>query len=93
MATVTKAASGRLEELLGPDARDLLEHRCQTVPKDQLHIPGGDFVDRVWKDSDRPTRVLRSIESMLDHGRLAGTGYFYLRLYDSAAVPSVLLTV
>src|SRR2546430_2432785 len=75
MATVTKGSIEKIEEVLGGDARDLLEHKCQTVPKEQLHLPGGDFVDRVWKDSDRPTRVLRSIESLLDHGRLAGTGY------------------
>src|SRR5439155_269404 len=75
MATVTKGSIEKIEEVLGGDARDLLEHKCQTMPKEQLHLPGGDFVDRVWKDSDRPTRVLRSIESLLDHGRLAGTGY------------------
>src|SRR5256886_9752305 len=75
MATVTKGSLEKIEEVLGSDARDLLEHQCQTVPKEQLHLPGGDFVERVWKDSDRPTRVLRSIESLLDHGRLAGTGY------------------
>src|SRR3979490_537088 len=75
MATVTKGSLGKLEEVLGEDARDLLEHRCKTVPAEQLHLPGPDFVDRVWKDSDRPTRVLRSLQSLQDHGRLAGTGY------------------
>ena len=75
MATVTKGSLGKLEDVLGEDARDLLEHKCKTVPKEQLHLPGPDFVDRVWKDSDRPTRVLRSLQSLLDHGRLAGTGY------------------
>src|SRR5690242_19759772 len=82
MATVTRGSLEKLEEVLGADARDLLEHKCQTVAKDQLHVPGGDFVDRVWKDSDRPTRVLRSIESMLDHGRLAGTGYLSILPVD-----------
>src|SRR5436190_19190631 len=75
MATVTRGSLEKIEEVLGDDAHDLLEHKCQTVPKEQLHLPGADFVDRVWKDSDRPTRVLRSIESLLDHGRLGGTGY------------------
>src|SRR5207245_8900317 len=75
MATVTKGSVEKIEEVLGGDARDLLEHKCQTVPKEQLHLPGPDFVERIWKDSDRPTRVLRSFESLLDHGRLAGTGY------------------
>src|SRR5947199_3629803 len=82
MATVTRGSIGKIEEVLGDDARDLLEHKCQTVPKEQLHLPGGDFVDRVWKDSDRPTRVLRSIESLLDHGRLAGTGYLSILPVD-----------
>jgi class I fructose-bisphosphate aldolase len=45
------------------------------VPKAQLHLPGPDFVDRIWKDSDRPTRVLRSLQSLFEHGRLSGTGY------------------
>src|SRR5213592_493785 len=82
MATVTRGSLEKIEEALGGDARDLLEHKCQTVPKEQLHLPGGDFVDRVWKDSDRPTRVLRSIESLLDHGRLAGTGYLSILPVD-----------
>src|SRR5437660_12528964 len=82
MATVTKGSIEKIEEVLGGDARDLLEHKCQTVPKEQLHLPGGDFVDRVWKDSDRPTRVLRSIESLLDHGRLAGSGYLSILPVD-----------
>ncbi|TAN31504.1 class I fructose-bisphosphate aldolase [bacterium] len=75
MATVTRGSSGKLEELLGGDAQKLLEHQCRTVPKEQLHLPGPDFVDRVWKDSDRPVRVLSSLQSIFDHGRLAGTGY------------------
>src|SRR5205809_3829803 len=82
MATVTRGSLEKIEEVLGDDARDLLEHKCQTVPKEQLHLPGGDFVDRVWKDSDRPTRVLRSIESLLDHGRLGGTGYLSILPVD-----------
>ena len=82
MATVTRGSLEKLEEILGADARDLLEHKSVIVPKEQLHLPGDDFVDRVWKDSDRPTRVLRSIESLLDHGRLAGTGYLSILPVD-----------
>ena len=81
MATVTKGTT-RIEDVLGAEAADLLEHKCQTVTKDQLHLPGPDFVDRVWKDSDRPTRVLRSIESLIGHGRLAGTGYMSILPVD-----------
>ncbi|HEX6488918.1 MAG TPA: class I fructose-bisphosphate aldolase [Candidatus Dormibacteraeota bacterium] len=72
MATATKT---NLEEILGADAQDLLTHRCDTFPAEKLHRPGPDSVDRIWIGSDRPTRVLRSLQSILDHGRLAGTGY------------------
>jgi class I fructose-bisphosphate aldolase len=82
MATVTKGSLGRLEEILGADAADLLGHKCQTVPASQLHLPGPDFIDRVWKDSDRPTRVLRSLQSMFEHGRLGGTGYLSILPVD-----------
>jgi class I fructose-bisphosphate aldolase len=82
MATVTRGSIEKIEEVLGDAARDLLEHKSQTVPKEQLHLPGPDFIDRVWKDSDRPTRVLRSLESLLDHGRLAGTGYLSILPVD-----------
>src|SRR5438045_688036 len=82
MATVTRGSLEKIEDVLGGDARDLLEHKCQTVPKEQLHLPGPDFVERIWKDSDRPTRVLRSFESLLDHGRLAGTGYMSILPVD-----------
>src|SRR3982075_1130455 len=82
MATVTKGSLGKLEEILGADAGDLLEYKSGTVAKSQLHLPGPDFVDRIWKDSDRPTRVLRSLQSMFDHGRLAGTGYLSILPVD-----------
>jgi class I fructose-bisphosphate aldolase len=82
MATVTKGSLEKIEEVLGADARSLLEHKSQTVPKEQLHLPGPDFVDRIWKDSDRPTRVLRSLQSLMEHGRLAGTGYLSILPVD-----------
>ena len=82
MATATRGSFGKLEEILGEDARGLLDHKCQTVPKSQLHLPGPDFVDSVWKDSDRPTRVLRSMQSLFDHGRLSGTGYLSILPVD-----------
>jgi len=66
---------GRLEELLGDDAPSLLEHRCDTFPASSLHLPGPDFVDRVWLDSDRSTNVLRNLEWLFHSGRLSGTGY------------------
>jgi len=82
MATVTRGSTGKLEEILGEDASNLLAHKSQTVPKAQLHLPGPDFVERVWKDSDRPTRVLRSIQSLFEHGRLSGTGYLSILPVD-----------
>ncbi len=78
MATeMTRSAAiiDRLEQLLGPETRELLDHKARTIPKDQLHLPGPGFIDRVVSYSDRSTAVLRSLESLLDHGRLAGTGY------------------
>jgi class I fructose-bisphosphate aldolase len=64
-----------IADVLGPDARALLEHRCEGISREALHLPGPDFVDRVMADSDRPVPVLRSLQQILDHGRLAGTGY------------------
>lgn len=61
--------------ILGPDADHLLGHKCATIPAGDLHLPGGDFVDRVLADSDRSPQVLRNLQSLFDHGRLAGTGY------------------
>jgi len=82
MATATRGSFGKLEDILGEDAKGLLEHKCETVLKAQLHLPGPDFVDRIWKDSDRPTRVLRSLQSLFEHGRLSGTGYLSILPVD-----------
>src|SRR5438445_13672114 len=82
MATATRGSSAKLEDILGADAAGLLDYKSQTVPKSQLHLPGPDFVDRVWKDSDRSTRVLRSLQSLFSHGRLAGTGYLSILPVD-----------
>ena len=60
-------------ELLGDKASYLLEHECKTVSKDLLHLPGPDFVDRVWAASDRNNRVLGSLQRLFGTGRLAGT--------------------
>ncbi len=72
--TSNALALERLESLLGSDA-GLLGHSCATVPKEQLHLPGPDFVDRVFAISDRSPRVLGSLQSLLSSGRLGGTGY------------------
>jgi fructose-bisphosphate aldolase, class I len=78
MATEVKPAEttlDRIEELLGADAGKLLEHRSETIPKENLSLPGPDFVDRVIANSDRSPAVLRSMQSLFGNGRLAGTGY------------------
>lgn len=64
----------KISELLGNDA-SLLEHRCQTVDKGQLHLPGPDFVDRVFIPTDRSPNVLRNMQLILNSGRLGGSGY------------------
>src|SRR5712692_7996723 len=64
-----------IEETLGDDAASLLQHQCKTIPKDSLHLPGPDYVERVYGASDRPARVLTSLQALINHGRLAGTGY------------------
>ena len=82
MATVTANSVSKLESLLGDEGRSLLEHECKTVSKDLLHLPGPDFVDRVWTGSDRSPRVLRSLQTLYGHGRLAGTGYMSILPVD-----------
>ena len=66
-------ASG-IANLLGEDAA-LLEHRCETIPASSLHLPGPDFIERCAAPSDRPARVLTSLQALFGHGRLGGTGY------------------
>src|SRR6266516_3272601 len=67
--------STKIEKLLGDSAKLLLEHKCKTVPKEKLHLPGADFVDRVYALTDRNSQVLRSLQGMFATGRLGGTGY------------------
>lgn len=71
-----------IEALLGVESEDLLSHVCQTVPKEQLHLPGPDFVDRIFIPSDRPTPVIRSLQQLFDHGRLGRTGYLSILPVD-----------
>lgn len=59
----------RIVELLGNEADSLLKHQCRTVPKEKLHPPGPDFVDRAHRVSDRNIRVLRNLQRLFDHGR------------------------
>jgi len=73
--TGTNLNIDKIAELLGGQADSLLNHVSNTISKDQLHLPGPDFVNEVWTNSDRNPQVLRSLQQMFDHGRLGGTGY------------------
>ncbi|MFA6234831.1 MAG: class I fructose-bisphosphate aldolase [Bacteroidota bacterium] len=72
----------KLQEMLGDEADSLLNHVSTGIPKETLHLPGPDFVDRVWKDSDRNPRVLGSMQRIYNTGRLAGTGYMSILPVD-----------
>lgn len=72
----------KIVEILGAEAKDLLEHKCQTIPKQMLHLPGPDFVERILEVSDRPIAVLRNLQMVFNHGRLGGTGYLSILPVD-----------
>lgn len=69
------AATSKTAEMLGSDASALLSYTCKGFPRSTLHLPGPDFVDRVMRDSDRPISVLRNFQTIMNTGRLSGTGY------------------
>jgi class I fructose-bisphosphate aldolase len=71
-----------IEKALGADAKSLLEHKCEKVPSSLLHLPSADFVDRFMAPSDRNPRVMRSMQTLFDSGRLAGTGYLSILPVD-----------
>ena len=73
---------GKIQELLGAEADTLLNHVSKTIPKENIQVPGGDFVDRVWADSDRNPNVLRSLQTLNDNGRLSRTGYLSILPVD-----------
>ncbi len=74
--------STNIQALLGNEADALLTHTCTGIPKEMLSLPGPDFVDRVWKDSDRNPRVLVNMQRIYNTGRLAGTGYMSILPVD-----------
>jgi len=69
-------------DLLGDRAKFILDYTSKTVPKEQLHLPGPDFIDRVISQSNRTPQVLRSLQAMFSHGRLANTGYLSILPVD-----------
>jgi len=81
MAAIATSRSDT-ERLLGADAESLLSHVCETIPKDGLHLPGPDFIDRVWSQSDRSNRVIGNLHRLYNTGRMAGTGYIAILPVD-----------
>jgi fructose-bisphosphate aldolase, class I len=82
MAIAPASDIAQIESILGDDAESLLGHTCGTISSERLHLPGPDFVDRAVAMSDRPTPVLRSMQTLFSNGRLAGTGYLSILPVD-----------
>jgi fructose-bisphosphate aldolase, class I len=73
----------QIQELLGADkAKSLLAHQSKTIDKSMLHAAGGDFIDRIWKDSNRSNQVLKSMQALYGNGRLANTGFMSILPVD-----------
>jgi class I fructose-bisphosphate aldolase len=81
-STSTQSTLSHIEQLLGDQADTLLTHRCETVDRSLLHLPGPDFVDRIVAGSDRSNTTLRNFQQLLDNGRLGGTGYLSILPVD-----------
>lgn len=71
-----------IQKILGEKSEDLLAHVCKTIPKEKLHIPSKDWIDRIFAPSDRNIRTLRNLETLFSHGRLGGTGYLSILPVD-----------
>ncbi|HLF18018.1 MAG TPA: class I fructose-bisphosphate aldolase [Candidatus Omnitrophota bacterium] len=69
-------------DYLGNDTENLLKHKCQTIPKESLTLPSGDFVERVFSHSDRSEKVLANMKRLYKHGRLGGSGYLSILPVD-----------
>jgi class I fructose-bisphosphate aldolase len=75
-------AKRNISKILGKDAKYLLDHKSKTIPVSQIHTPSGDFVDKVFINSNRNPQVLRSLQNMFDRGRLGGTGFLSILPID-----------
>jgi class I fructose-bisphosphate aldolase len=75
-------SQNKIAELLGKDAESLLTHKSKTISKDQLHLPGPDFVDRIFSQSNRSTQTIRSLQTLFDHGRLGHSGFLSILPID-----------
>ena len=79
---VSSSLYTQIQDCLGVKSQFLLDHQCKSISKDLLHLPGHDWTDRIFAQSDRNHRVLRSMETLLGHGRLGGTGYLSILPVD-----------
>ena len=75
-------ANSNLLQLLGDQADYLLDHQCTTIDRSMLHAPGPDFVDRIYSQSNRSNQVLRSLQTLFNHGRMGGSGYLSILPVD-----------
>jgi len=82
VAIASYSTVDKIAEALGQEADSLLNHQSQTISKDLLYLPGADFMDRAYAQTDRSPQVLRSLAQMFGHGRLAGTGYLSILPVD-----------
>ena len=80
--TTTSTSASKIETYLGTKADFLLGFKSPKIPKEKLHLPGPDFVDRIWTVSDRNVRVLANLQRLFRHGRLNGTGYLSILPVD-----------
>src|SRR4051812_187916 len=80
--TTTSTSAGKIENYLGAKADSLLGFKAPKISKDRLHLPGPDFIDRVWTTSDRNLRVLANLQRLFRNGRLSGTGYLSILPVD-----------
>lgn len=79
---MAEVSTSRVADILGDKAGYLLDHKCSTIDRNQLHLPGPDFVDRIFAQTDRGPQVLRSLQSIYSHGRLGDTGYISILPVD-----------
>src|SRR6202163_2845123 len=82
MATITSAGTGKIETYLGAKAESLLGFKSPKIAKERLHLPGPDFIHRIYAATDRNLRVLTNLQRRFGHGRLNGTGYLSILPVD-----------
>jgi class I fructose-bisphosphate aldolase len=75
-------SSIKINELLGEKAAYLLDHTCTAIPRDGLHFPGPDTIEKIWLSSNRNNQTLRNLQILFDHGRMGGTGYLSILPVD-----------